>query len=255
MGGGFGQAEVDDRGVFAALDVRTNRLAWRQQWREICYSGSIVTAGGLRVRRPRGRAADRARQEQRREAVGVHDRRRRQHHRHDLRAQGQADGRRACRRRRCSRTASAATASGCSRSTARSEPIAPRRPQAAGPAAAVRCACAGRRRGCRAAVAGGADDGAHRESRERREDLQGGVRAVSWRNRRRRSRRRADAGRRPTRATIISVTTTGKNNMPAFAATYSPDQIARHRRLRARRAREEADERGNAHSFGFSCRT
>jgi quinohemoprotein ethanol dehydrogenase len=47
MGGGFGQAQVDDRGVFAALDVRTNRLAWRQEWREICYSGSVVTAGGL----------------------------------------------------------------------------------------------------------------------------------------------------------------------------------------------------------------
>jgi len=47
MGGGFGQAEVDDSGVLAALDVRTNRLAWRQEWREICYSGSIVTAGGL----------------------------------------------------------------------------------------------------------------------------------------------------------------------------------------------------------------
>jgi glucose dehydrogenase len=47
MGGSFTQAQVDDAGVFAALDVRTNRLAWRQQWREICYSGSVVTAGGL----------------------------------------------------------------------------------------------------------------------------------------------------------------------------------------------------------------
>jgi quinohemoprotein ethanol dehydrogenase len=47
MGGAFGQAQVDDRGVFAALDVRTNRIKWRQEWREICYSGSIVTAGGL----------------------------------------------------------------------------------------------------------------------------------------------------------------------------------------------------------------
>lgn len=47
MGGSFGQAQVDDRGIFAALDVRTNKLAWRQEWREICYSGSIVTAGGL----------------------------------------------------------------------------------------------------------------------------------------------------------------------------------------------------------------
>jgi alcohol dehydrogenase (cytochrome c) len=47
MGGAFGQAEVDDSGILAALDVRTNKLKWRQQWREICYSGSVVTAGGL----------------------------------------------------------------------------------------------------------------------------------------------------------------------------------------------------------------
>jgi alcohol dehydrogenase (cytochrome c) len=47
MGGRFTQAEADDRGILAALDVRTNRIAWRQQWREICYSGSVVTAGGL----------------------------------------------------------------------------------------------------------------------------------------------------------------------------------------------------------------
>ena len=35
------------RGVFAVIDVTTNRLAWRQQWVDQCYSGSIVTAGGL----------------------------------------------------------------------------------------------------------------------------------------------------------------------------------------------------------------
>jgi mono/diheme cytochrome c family protein len=35
------------RGVFAALDVTTNRLVWRQQWTDTCYSGSITTAGGL----------------------------------------------------------------------------------------------------------------------------------------------------------------------------------------------------------------
>jgi quinohemoprotein ethanol dehydrogenase len=35
------------RGVFAALDVTTNKLVWRQQWIEQCYSGSIVTKGGL----------------------------------------------------------------------------------------------------------------------------------------------------------------------------------------------------------------
>lgn len=47
MGGHFGEAQANANGIFAALDVRTNRLAWRQQWPEPCYSGSIVTAGGL----------------------------------------------------------------------------------------------------------------------------------------------------------------------------------------------------------------
>ena len=35
------------RGVFAALDLTTNRLVWRQQWVDSCYSGSVTTAGGL----------------------------------------------------------------------------------------------------------------------------------------------------------------------------------------------------------------
>jgi quinohemoprotein ethanol dehydrogenase len=47
MGGRFTSAEANDNGILAALDVTTNRLVWRQKWREICYSGSIVTAGGL----------------------------------------------------------------------------------------------------------------------------------------------------------------------------------------------------------------
>jgi quinohemoprotein ethanol dehydrogenase len=47
MGGAFTQAQVADAGILAALDVTTNRLVWRQQWREICFSGSVVTAGGL----------------------------------------------------------------------------------------------------------------------------------------------------------------------------------------------------------------
>jgi quinohemoprotein ethanol dehydrogenase len=47
MGGTFTQLPVHDRGIVAALDVTTNRLVWRREWREICYSGSIVTAGGL----------------------------------------------------------------------------------------------------------------------------------------------------------------------------------------------------------------
>ncbi|MEO6340818.1 MAG: PQQ-binding-like beta-propeller repeat protein [Caulobacteraceae bacterium] len=47
MGGRFGQANVPDGGILAAMDLTTNKLAWRQAWREICYSGSIVTGGGL----------------------------------------------------------------------------------------------------------------------------------------------------------------------------------------------------------------
>ncbi len=47
MGGAFGQAQIADVGILAALDVTTNRLVWRRQWREICFSGSVVTAGGL----------------------------------------------------------------------------------------------------------------------------------------------------------------------------------------------------------------
>jgi alcohol dehydrogenase (cytochrome c) len=35
------------RGVFAAVDLKTNRIAWRQQWVDQCYSGSVTTAGGL----------------------------------------------------------------------------------------------------------------------------------------------------------------------------------------------------------------
>jgi quinohemoprotein ethanol dehydrogenase len=47
MAGRLGTAQADDRGIFAALDVTTNRLVWRRQWIDICYSGSIVTAGGI----------------------------------------------------------------------------------------------------------------------------------------------------------------------------------------------------------------
>jgi alcohol dehydrogenase (cytochrome c) len=45
--GTFGRSGVRVRGIFAAVDLTTNRLAWRQQWAEMCYSGSIVTRGGL----------------------------------------------------------------------------------------------------------------------------------------------------------------------------------------------------------------
>ena len=35
------------RGVFAVINLLNNRLVWRQQWVDQCYSGSLVTAGGL----------------------------------------------------------------------------------------------------------------------------------------------------------------------------------------------------------------
>ncbi len=47
LGGGFNFTRIPTIGYFAALDVTTNRLVWRQQWAEMCYSGSAVTAGGL----------------------------------------------------------------------------------------------------------------------------------------------------------------------------------------------------------------
>jgi len=45
--GTYARAGVRVRGIFAAVDVTTNRLAWRKQWADMCYAGSIVTAGGL----------------------------------------------------------------------------------------------------------------------------------------------------------------------------------------------------------------
>jgi PQQ-dependent dehydrogenase (methanol/ethanol family) len=47
FGGEYTRSRVPRRGVIAAVDVRTNRLAWQQQWGEMCYAGSTVTAGGL----------------------------------------------------------------------------------------------------------------------------------------------------------------------------------------------------------------
>ncbi len=47
FGGNMGGMPGTERGIFAALDVRTNKIAWRQEWRDHCYSGSVVTKGGL----------------------------------------------------------------------------------------------------------------------------------------------------------------------------------------------------------------
>src|SRR5690606_23969261 len=43
----FGGQILHRLGIFAALDMRTNELVWRQHWPEECYSGSVATAGGL----------------------------------------------------------------------------------------------------------------------------------------------------------------------------------------------------------------
>ncbi len=46
-GGVVGFAPLPRVGIFAALNVTTNRLVWRYRWRDQCYSGSVATAGGL----------------------------------------------------------------------------------------------------------------------------------------------------------------------------------------------------------------
>ena len=47
LGGAYTGSGTVRRGIFAALDVRTNRLVWRRQWTDGCRSGVLSTAGGL----------------------------------------------------------------------------------------------------------------------------------------------------------------------------------------------------------------
>jgi len=47
LGGGTTFTRVARTGIIAALDVTTNKIAWRYQWPEQCYSGTIATGGGL----------------------------------------------------------------------------------------------------------------------------------------------------------------------------------------------------------------
>jgi len=47
LGGATVFTRVARTGIIAALDVTTNRLAWRYQWPEQCYSGVLATGGGL----------------------------------------------------------------------------------------------------------------------------------------------------------------------------------------------------------------
>jgi len=47
LGGATTFTRVARTGIIAALDVTTNKIAWRYQWPEQCYSGTLATAGGL----------------------------------------------------------------------------------------------------------------------------------------------------------------------------------------------------------------
>jgi quinohemoprotein ethanol dehydrogenase len=47
VGGQFGSLAYGETGIFTALDMRTNKIVWQQQWAERCYSGSVVTGSGL----------------------------------------------------------------------------------------------------------------------------------------------------------------------------------------------------------------
>ncbi len=42
-----GSFEVARRGMFAAFDLKTNKLVWEHSWPQGCFSGSLATQGGL----------------------------------------------------------------------------------------------------------------------------------------------------------------------------------------------------------------
>jgi quinohemoprotein ethanol dehydrogenase len=46
-GGDLLFAPLPSYGIFAAMDMRSNTIVWRQHWADTCYSGSVTTAGGL----------------------------------------------------------------------------------------------------------------------------------------------------------------------------------------------------------------
>jgi len=47
VGGATTFTRIARTGIVAALDVTTNKIAWRYQWPEQCYSGTLATGGGL----------------------------------------------------------------------------------------------------------------------------------------------------------------------------------------------------------------
>ena len=46
-GGVFGGTNIPPLGTLTAMDMHTNTIAWQQHWIEPCYSGTVTTAGGL----------------------------------------------------------------------------------------------------------------------------------------------------------------------------------------------------------------
>jgi alcohol dehydrogenase (cytochrome c) len=47
MGGGGANPGVARRGIFSAVDLKTNRIVWQQQWPNSCFNGTLATKGGL----------------------------------------------------------------------------------------------------------------------------------------------------------------------------------------------------------------
>jgi len=47
VGGTTGFADLPRMGIFAAVDMTTNKIIWRNRWKDHCYSGSVTTAAGI----------------------------------------------------------------------------------------------------------------------------------------------------------------------------------------------------------------
>ena len=47
LGGRFGGVPFQRSGIIAAMDMRTNKIVWRQRLRDPCYSGFLSTAGDI----------------------------------------------------------------------------------------------------------------------------------------------------------------------------------------------------------------
>jgi quinohemoprotein ethanol dehydrogenase len=46
-GGGGANPSVTRRGIFSAVDLKSNRVVWQQQWASGCSNGTLATKGGL----------------------------------------------------------------------------------------------------------------------------------------------------------------------------------------------------------------